>query len=123
MGNVKEILQLVTNGGAIVVLVLVGYGLYRMAADIVPTVKEFLSSLVATQREMLGRLAAMDAKIDASARALDKLEVSAAGGFDDVREDIRHTERSIVAAVRREQASDPPPRSSAAPPVPPSRWQ
>jgi hypothetical protein len=124
MHDLKDIIQLVTNGGAVVMLVLVAIGLYRIARDIVPAIRQWLKEDTAVKLEWSRVFAALEAKVDAAAvgatRAADQATVSLGHVRESVSAEARdlsthidQAERRITAAVRREHASDPPSSSPA----------
>lgn len=129
--NVVAVLQIVTQGGAVVLLALVLLGLWRIAKDTVPAVKDFLLNLTASVADLKAKVAVIDTKVDAvdkkaeaamgavvrtgeaTAGALGKLVdvVRTEAARDD--EALAALERRLGSVIRRELDSDPP--------APPSR--
>ena len=129
--NVVAVLQIVTQGGAVVLLALVLLGLWRFAKDTVPAIKDFLLSLTASVADLKAKTAVLEVKLDAvgaevkaaagavvrtgdaTASALEKL---ADNTHDDAaRQDevLAALERRLASLIRRELPSEPP--------APPSR--
>lgn len=126
MSELKDILQLVTNGGAVVMLVLVAVGLYRVARDIVPAILKWLAEDTAAKTGMVAKLSALEVKVDTAGAGMTRAADQATAAIGQVREAVSaesfelatrvdQAERRITAAVRREQASDPPVSNTAPP--------
>ena len=117
---IVEIINLATQGGALVLLVLVGYGTYRVGRDVVPPIKDFLLALVAQIAAIGTRVAVIEAmsthhaaavagRIAEASGALGKVGDAVAAEALEVRLEVQAAERRLTSAIRREQASDPPP--------------
>jgi len=120
--DVVNIVQIVTQGGAVALLAIILFGGWSM----IPAVKEFLLSLTAAMGDIKSRIAvietkqdATNAKIDGTTSAILKTgDATAAtlGRLSDIaHEDAAHNdealaalERRLGAAIRRELSSDPP---------------
>lgn len=120
MNDMVQILNLVTQGGAVVLLALLGFGLYKLARDTIPAVKDFFSQLVTSLGALQARVAVIETKVDATNTAVSKGNsdaTSAIGRVTDtvqaeafeVKQELGATERRLAAVIRREQVSDPPP--------------
>ena len=118
--TVVEIVNLVTQGGALVLLVLASIGVYKIAKDVVPSVKEFLAALVAQLGELRTKVALIEVKVDGGAAAVASRISDASGALAkvgdavaaealEVKLEVQASERRVTSAIRREQASDPPP--------------
>lgn len=118
--SVVEIINVSTQGGAVVLLILLVRGLYTIAREMVPAAKDFLAALVAHLARFDTKVAVIETKVDGLGVAVGKAGTDAAAAIgrvgdsvqaeaSELRTEVQRAERSIVAVVRREQASDPPP--------------
>lgn len=114
MHELKDIIQLVTNGGAVVLLVLVAIGLYRVARDIVPAIRQWLTEDTAAKVGMVAKLSALEVKVDSVGAGVTRAADAVSGEGFELATRVDQAERRITAAVRREQASDPPASSAPA---------
>lgn len=105
MAELKDVLHLVTEGGALVLLTLVLLALYRVIRDLSPSLKEWLQQDTAAKIEYAKILSALEAKVDVTHASLSQVEAR------------------ITAVVRREQLGAPSQRSEGASsaPVPSQR--
>ena len=108
MGEVTTILHLVTNGGAIVLLTLVAVGLYRVARDVIPAIRQWLAEDTAAKIAITAKLTAIEVKVELLSASLTHVRDAVSAEGADLSAHITAAERRITATVRREQASDPP---------------
>lgn len=124
--EVVNIVQIVTQGGAFALLVVLCLGLYKIVRDVVPAFKDFLGNLTASLADLKAKVAVIEvkqdttnAKIDGVTSAITRTSdatVGALGKLSDVThedaaqqsEAIAALERRLAAAIRREISSDPP---------------
>jgi hypothetical protein len=120
--DVVNIVQIVTQGGAVALLAIILFGGWSM----IPAVKEFLLSLTAAMGDIKSRIAVIETKQDATNAKIDgatgailktgDATVATLGRLSDIaHEDAAHNdealaglERRLAAAIRRELSSDPP---------------
>lgn len=122
-----NIVQIISQGGALALLVAVCIGLYKIARDMTPAVKDFLAGLTGSISDLKTQVAiirteqaAISAKVDATTSAILKTgdaTVATLGRLSDIAHDdaahqdeaLAGLERRIIAAIRRElPTSDPP---------------
>lgn len=132
--DVKTIAQLVVQGGFGVALLLVLFGMYRLARENIPGVMSFLKdttikqavtdtkvdALVKSAADMTAAItkqgelfqAALQRAADTTSGAIGKLGDALQEEGKETRLAIVEVERRITAAVHREQADNPPPSTS-----------
>lgn len=126
MMDVVNIVQIVTQGGAFALLLVFCIGLYKIARDMIPAVKDFLVGLTSSIADLKTQVAviraeqtAIAAKVDGATGAIlktgDATVVTLGRLADIAHEDAAHNdealaalERRLGAAIRRELSSDPP---------------
>lgn len=124
--EVVNIVQIVTQGGAFALLVVLCLGLYKIVRDVVPALKDFLGNLTASLADLKAKVAVIEVKQDTTNAKIDGVTsaitrtgdatVGALGKLSDVThedaaqqsEAIAALERRLAAAIRRELSSDPP---------------
>ena len=124
--DVVNIVQIITQGGAFALLVVLCLGLYKLARDVIPAFKDFLGGLTANLADLKAKVAVIEVKQDTTNAKIDGVTsaitrtgdatVGALGKLSDVThedaaqqsEAISALERRLAAAIRRELTSDPP---------------
>jgi hypothetical protein len=88
MSEINSVLQVVLQLGALGLLVLLGFGAFRIAVVYAPMVKDFLSGLIATQNAILQQNSAINVKLDELKGAVTKLECGVEKEVERARDDV-----------------------------------
>lgn len=107
-------LETVIQGGALGLLAVLVVGAIYLAAAVVPAIRGFFEQLTIRLASIDTRAAVVEAKADAIAVAVARLEDALSAEVVELRQELGRAERRITAAVHREQPSDPPPPASRA---------